>query len=84
MTDEARRPYQPIACATHDELLALATLRRESELTWTDASGAPVTRRSRIVDVYTRDGAEYLKLEDDTIIRLDDLRTVDGKQVGPA
>lgn len=58
-------PYTPIACALH-ERLEFAVLRRHAlDLSWKEAGEI---RRARVLplDVYTRDGAEWLK------VRLDD------------
>lgn len=49
-----------------------------SERIETDDSGYAVAR-GRIVDVYSRGGAEYLRLEDGTVIRLDRIVSVNGK-----
>ena len=66
-------PYQPISCGLHDQLLAHATLRRNCTISYRDDMGQLQKTESLIQDVYTRDGAEYMKLEDGTIIRLDRL-----------
>jgi len=77
-------PYHPIDCGFHDELLALATLRRECEVVFLDEQGQESTRRSRIEDVYSRAGAEYLRLADGTTVRLDRLVRVDGRPLPPS
>jgi Rho-binding antiterminator len=73
-------PYQLIACSFHDELEALATLRRECPIHYRDGD-AVQTVTSRIVDVYARDRADFIKLQDGTVIRADHLTSVDGKPV---
>lgn len=61
------QPYTPIACALH-ERLEFAVLRGLAlELSW-DEAGQNHTARGRPLDVYTLDGAEWLK------VRLDDGR----------
>ena len=54
----SEKPYAPIPCAQH-ERLEFAALRRE----WleTQVDGAP--QRLRPLDVYTREGAEWLRAE---------------------
>jgi Rho-binding antiterminator len=78
------RPYIPISCDVHDELLALATTGRPADLSFMTGSGTVERRRGRIVDVYTRGAAEYLTLDDDSTIRLDQLLEVNGVVVTPA
>jgi len=78
MTD---RPYYPISCAVHDQLLALATLRKESDLTVAGEDGRSELIRGLIVDVYSRSGAEYLELADGRTYRLDRILALDGDPV---
>lgn len=49
-------PYQPIACAQH-ERLEYAALTRQ----WLDVKVDCTVQRLLPLDVYTRDGAEWLK-----------------------
>lgn len=83
--------YRPIACSLHDELEALATLRRTCEIRYRpvghdsgrgagdaagrgegdEAEGSGMGRESAVArgtirDIYARDGAEYLLLDDGT------------------
>jgi len=60
-------PYVPIACALHERLEFAALRGLALELSW---QAAGEVRRARVhpLDVYTRDGAEWLK------VRLDDGR----------
>ena len=75
------QPYVPISCAVHDELLALATLQRECELTIALSEGRTERIRGIIADVYTRDGAEYLQLRDGDTFRLDQIRALNGQPI---
>jgi Rho-binding antiterminator len=81
---EPDRPYVPISCSVHDELLALATLRRECELTVEAGEGAAERVHGVIADVYSRGGAEYLELRDGRTFRLDRIVALDGRPVPPA
>lgn len=69
--------YHPIDCGLHDELQLRALRRRTSELVWRDDDGTLRTTEGVCTDVFSRDGAEYLKLADGTEIRLDHLVRVD-------
>lgn len=74
--------YVPIACGLHDELQLRVMRGRRVELAWRDDEGTLVRTSGRLVDVSSRDGAEYLRLDDDTDIRLDRLVEVDGLAFG--
>ncbi|HLS90308.1 MAG TPA: hypothetical protein VK101_03580 [Limnochordia bacterium] len=74
-------PYQPIDCGVHDELLARATLARPTELVYVDEKGVEQRVHDRIVDVFARDRAEYLRLASGLEIRLDKLVAIDGQDV---
>ena len=76
--------YTPISCAAHDELLALATKRQRCELVVRGADGGTARLEGVIQDVYTSEGAEYLRLNDGSVVRLDRLVSVDGRSVPAA
>jgi len=65
-------PYQPIACAQH-ERLEYAALTRQ----WLDVEVDGTVQRLLPLDVYTRDGAEWLKARNEAgetvTLRLDAL-----------
>jgi len=73
------QPYQPIACDIHDAFLAQASLRRHCELTVRQPDGSSAIVSGVIVDVYTREGAEYLQLRGGPTFRLDHILALDGK-----
>lgn len=75
------QPYDPISCSVHDEFLALATLRRQCELTVLLLDGQTQTVSGVIEDVYTRAGAEYLQLRDGPTFRLDRILALNGRQL---
>jgi transcriptional antiterminator Rof (Rho-off) len=52
--------YRPIACALHEQY-QLAALRGEPlQISWVDESQGSMQRVLRVLDVFTRDRAEYL------------------------
>lgn len=63
--------YEPISCAIHDQLEALAVRGRTIRLVYRTSRGAAERVRSRILDIYASEGAEYLLLENGQRIRLD-------------
>lgn len=72
-------PYKPIACSGHDQLLAFATLRKQCRLTVKAEDGGVTDVQGVIEDVYTRTGAEYLRLRDGSVFRLDRIVALDGR-----
>ena len=65
--------YEPVSCDYHDQLEAAAMHKDEVELEF-DVEGVPQKARGRVEDVYTADGAEYIRFAGDSgkvEIRLD-------------
>ncbi len=65
--------YEPISCDYHDQLEAAAMHKQDVELEF-DLEGAPQRGRGKIEDVYTSDGAEWVRFVSDGApleIRLD-------------
>lgn len=58
--------YTPIACDLYDQLIEAATRRRVVTLRRADHTSQVV-----IVDIFTREGAEWARLEDGEMVRLD-------------
>ena len=72
------QPYKPIDCSLHDRLESAATLRHPVRIIYRDADGEQHQTEDRIVDVFAKDGQEFAKTADGTLIRLDHLVSVDG------
>lgn len=68
--------YTPVDCGLHNKLEATATLKRVAHIAYQTEAGDTTTVESKIVDIYANDGADYCKLEDGTVIRLDRLQSV--------
>ena len=65
--------YEPVSCDYHDQLEAAAMHRSHVELEF-DLEGVTQRERGRVEDVYTADGAEFVKFVSDSgplEIRLD-------------
>lgn len=77
------QPYIPISCTVHDQLLEIATFRQECVMTVSSPDGRARQVRGTIVDVYSRQGAEYLQLHDGTTYRLDQIETLNGEPIAP-
>ena len=67
--------YEPVSCDYHDELEAAAMHKTPVELEF-DLEGVTQKERGTIADVYTANGAEFVKFESDSgslEIRLDQI-----------
>lgn len=71
--------YKSIGCSYYDQIEAYAVKRTACEVLYND--GEEKQASGRIVDVFAKDGAEYLRMEDGTLIRLDHLVSINGEAV---
>lgn len=65
--------YEPVSCDYHDQLEAAAMHRKFVELEF-ELDGVPQKERGRVEDVYTAEGAEFVRFAADSgplEIRLD-------------
>ncbi len=65
--------YEPVSCDYHDQLEAAAMHKRDVELEF-DLDGVAQRERGRVEDVFTSNGAEYVRFrahEGPLDIRLD-------------
>ncbi|NJL13073.1 MAG: hypothetical protein HC913_08795 [Microscillaceae bacterium] len=70
--------YQPIACGRYDQLEYWSLKKDEVEIVWKDDNETIQRLRQRIDTLITLNGIEYLRLANQTILRLDQLVAVDG------
>ncbi len=73
-----REPYCPISCDFHSELELLALRRTAIEIHYRNNDRAETTVHAPILDLYTRNGEEFLLLPGQKEIRLDCLISVNG------
>ena len=69
----AEERYEPVSCDYHDQLEAAAMHKTPVELEF-DLNGVSQRERGRVEDVYTADGAEFIRFSSETgslEIRLD-------------
>ena len=71
-------PYTPIDCSLHDRLESAATLRLPVQIIYHDPDGRRHEINGRLVDVFAKDGEEFVKTGDNVLIRLDRLISVEG------
>jgi Rho-binding antiterminator len=68
--------YVPVACEFHDRLEDLATTCEIVSVQYKDDEGISNSTVTSIVDVYARDGAEYIALDCAEVVRLDRIEDV--------
>lgn len=78
----ADAPYRPIDCAIHDRLEDLAVRRVRQRLLLRDEDGTEREVSAAVVDVFARDGAEFVRLSDGEVVRLDRVLAIGADPVG--
>ena len=69
----SEEPYEPVSCDYHDQLEAAAMHKSVVEIEF-DLEGTTQKEKGRVEDVYTADGAEFIRFASDSgpiEIRLD-------------
>jgi len=70
--------YVPVDCTFHDLLESLATTGKPSRILFVTEAGVAESRTASIIDLFARQGEEYLVLDTGDTVRLDRLVEVDG------
>ncbi|WP_295755106.1 hypothetical protein [Undibacterium sp.] len=78
MNNTPENTYRSVNCEFHDVLEALATRRQRCLLVYLAEDGSTRTCEALITDVYAKAGADYLRLDNGSVLRLDRLLEVDG------
>lgn len=73
--------YRPIDCGYHDELQLIALRKMMVPIVYRKPDGKQVAIESKIADLYTREGEEFLLLPTSEEIRLDRLVSVNGLEL---
>ena len=68
--------YRPISCDYHDLLESFAIACTAAQVRFRDAEGVVHRRSAAIIDVFARDGSEYLSMSTGETVRLDRLLAV--------
>ena len=71
------KPYLPIDCNFYDILEATAVKRKTVPIIIIE-NNIQKTIESKIIDLYAKDSIEYMVMENDKTIRLDQIVSVDG------
>ena len=72
--------YHPIDCNYYDELVLLVMRKKRCEIVYRNEANEQITELAMIIDVFTKEKVEYIKLSNDQLIRLDYLISADGKE----
>lgn len=71
--DPTAKPYVPIDTDMVDNLEHYASDKIRVRINYIDHTGTPEEMNGLIEDVYTRDHAEFLKMTDGRVLRLDQI-----------
>ena len=69
----------PVSCDLYDRLEAIATLRQNCQINFQNDNRELKQVYGKIVDVYAAEGADWCKIDDDTVIRLDKIESFETK-----
>lgn len=77
-------PYIPPACSFTDYLEAAAVLHQVARIIYLDEHNQRQEVEAKIRDIYAAEGADWCKLDNGTLIRLDRIEQFnDNKNEGP-
>lgn len=76
-----KKPYIPINCSYYDRLEAWSTLHTEVSVDYLNETGEVANTKGYIIDLITREGAEYVLLSTQQQIRLDYLLKINDEPV---
>jgi Rho-binding antiterminator len=68
---DSKNTYQPVSCDLSDELEAISMHKKSVNLKVQEDNGETVWKQGQIADLFAQDHADFLKLVDGTVIRLD-------------
>jgi transcriptional antiterminator Rof (Rho-off) len=69
------KDYKPIHCTFHDMLLAAASLKEKCKIEYVELNNEQIYY-GLILDVFAKEGEEFLKGENDVLIRLDKIKSL--------
>lgn len=76
--------YTPPSCRLYDHLEASSMRRSAAVVIYKDENGHENALETTIADLFSKDGADWARLENGLVIRLDRLVSVDGIPSHPA
>lgn len=72
--------YKPISCSSYDEFESLSVMKTPVEIIYLN-EGLKKTVNGFIVDVFSKNSAEYIKMDSGENIRLDTILFVNGNEI---
>ena len=73
------KDYVPIACEAHDHLESWSVLKITCSIQYLDSNDTVASVDSQIIDVFAKNGEEFIKIENGDLIRLDRIISINGK-----
>ena len=71
MMTQLNADYKPVSCDLSDELEGLSLKKKPVQLKVSTLNGGTDWKQGHIQDLFTQDHADFVKLSDGTVIRLD-------------
>lgn len=71
--------YQPIDCNIYDELVLLIMRKQNIKLEFKNTNDSSTEVETKLTNIYTKEGEEFITLESGQDIRLDKILKIDGK-----
>lgn len=76
--------YQPIDCGVYDEIEVLAMQKKPCEIEFRQEDLTVRSITTEVLDVYSKDHAEWVKLASGDVVRLDQIVRLNGRELGGA
>ncbi|MFK7807933.1 MAG: Rho-binding antiterminator [Saprospiraceae bacterium] len=72
--------YKPIDCNIYDELVLLIMRKRKIKLEFLNGKDATTEAETVLTNIYTKEGEEFITLQNGKDIRLDKILKIDGEE----
>ena len=72
--------YTPVSCSLYDGLETFIVGRKKIELVFLNAENSEVETECVITDLFSKDKAEFIRLDNGSEVRLDKILKIDGVQ----
>jgi Rho-binding antiterminator len=72
--------YQQVSCSLYDGVESLAVNRKKIKISYVNTANRIETTEGIIADLFSKDKAEFIRLDNGLEIRLDKITEIDGRQ----
>jgi Rho-binding antiterminator len=79
ITNNMKNNYKPIDCDLYDELVLLIMRKQRIQICIQNENGLEEEMDTVLKDIYSKEGEEFVLLENGNNLRLDKLVKIDGK-----